>query len=322
LHQESQVCSAPDPLAPEASLRASLPVSSPAEPADDLPLTVIERKPGWHFVDVAELWRFRELLFFLVWRDIKVRYKQTVLGAAWAVLQPLATMIVFSLFLRRPGGAPPGGTPYVLFVFAGLVPWFFFANAVSAASQRVVGSQNLVTKVYFPRLFIPLGAVGAALVDFAIAFGLLVLMALGAMVLEYQGVEDWNVSLTWNLLLVPFVVLALTTAAVGMGILLSALTVNYRDFRHVVPFMVQLWMFATPSVYMRPEFALGPRWQMWLALNPVNGLVAAFRQALLGDPTDPVDFASLTVACMISVSLLLAACLYFRRVERSFADVI
>ena len=158
------------------SLRCRAPL--PAAPETELPLTIIERKPGWKFVDVAELWRYRELLYFLIWRDVKVRYKQTVLGAAWAVLQPLATMVVFSLFFGRLAEMPSGGMPYPLFVFAGLLPWTFFANAIANAGGSVVGSQNLVTKVYFPRLFIPLGAVGAGLVDFAIAFGmLLVLMA-------------------------------------------------------------------------------------------------------------------------------------------------
>jgi lipopolysaccharide transport system permease protein len=268
------------------------------------------------------MWRFRELLLFLVWRDIKVRYKQTVLGAAWAILQPLATMAVFGLFLRPSGDKPTGDTPYLLFVFAGLVPWFFFANAVSSASLSVVASQNLVTKVYFPRLFIPLGAAGAALVDLAIAFALLVLMTLGAIVLDSQGYQEWHVAPTWTLLLLPVVVLALTVAADGLGILLSALTVQYRDFRHVIPFLVQLWMFATPSVYMRADLGLGPRMQLALVLNPVHGLIAAFRQTMLGDPTDPVDFGRLTIAVMVSVGLFAVGCLYFRRVERGFADVI
>jgi lipopolysaccharide transport system permease protein len=275
-------------------------------------LTVIERRPGWQLLDLVELWRFRELLFFLVWRDIKVRYKQTVLGAAWAVLQPLATMVVFSLFLGV-GGMPSGGVWYPLFVFAGLLPWFFFANAVTSASQSVVSNQNLVTKIYFPRLFVPLGAAGAAMVDFAIAFVmLLAMMLLG--ILEYDQTPP-----NWELLFVPVVVLALTTAAIGLGILLSALTVYYRDFRHIVPFLVQLWMFATPSVYMRADLALGPRGKAFLWLNPINGLIAAFRQAMLGGPIDGTELA---VSCLISAVLLVAGCLYFRRVERSFADII
>jgi lipopolysaccharide transport system permease protein len=288
---------------------------APAPPATEPPLTVIERRPGWQVVDLGELWRYRELLFFLVWRDIKVRYKQTVLGAAWAVLQPLATMVVFSLFLGRNGGVPSGDVPYPLFAFAGLLPWFFFANAVSAAAQSVVGSQNLVTKVYFPRLYIPLGAAGASLVDFAIAFVMLLAMMLGYLCLAPEAAPVTS----WGLLLVPLIVVTLAAAAFALGILLSALTVNYRDFRHVVPFLVQLWMFATPSVYMRADLALGPRWQALLLLNPIHGLIAAFRQAMFGGP---VNAGELAVAAAMSVALLVVGCLYFRRVERGFADVI
>ena len=290
----------------------------PLEPADEPPLTVIERKPGWHFLDLGELWRYRELLFFLVWRDIKVRYKQTVLGAAWAIIQPLATMVVFSLFLGV-GGMPSGGVPYPLFAFAGLLPWFFFANAVTAASQSVIGSQNLVTKIYFPRLYIPLGAAGASLVDFAIGFAMLLVMLLGY---HYYGTHVPSQAPPvpgWGLLVVPMIVLALTTVAFGLGILLSALTVNYRDFRHVVPFLVQLWMFATPGVYMRADMVLGPRGKAFLWINPINGLITAFRQAMVGGP---IDGGELAVSCAISVGLFVVGCLYFRRVERGFADVI
>src|SRR5437660_7453274 len=185
----------------------------PPEEGSELPVTVIERKPGWRLVELKELWRYRELLYFLTWRDVKVRYKQTFLGVAWAVLQPLATMIVFSLFFGRLAEMPAGGVPYPLFVFAGLLPWFFFSNAITSASQSVVGSQNLVTKVYFPRLIIPLGAVGASLVDFLIGFGMLV-----AMMLFYGVVPGWE------LLLAPLLSLGLLIAAMGVGTLLSALT--------------------------------------------------------------------------------------------------
>ena len=275
--------------------------------ADDLPEVVIERRRGWRIVDWDELWRYRELLFFLTWRDVKVRYKQTVLGAAWALLQPLATMVVFSLFFGRVAAGSPTDVPYPLFVLAGLVPWMFFANAIASAGQSVVGSQNLITKVYFPRLFIPMGAVGAGLVDFAIAFGLLLVMMLG-----------YGLTPGWGLVLVPLIALGLVTAALGVGTLLSALTVAYRDFRHVVPFLVQLWMFATPAVYIQAD-ALGPRWRLLLPLNPAHGLIANFRRAVLGGPIDPW---SLAVSGSVSVLLLLLGCLYFRRVERGFADII
>jgi lipopolysaccharide transport system permease protein len=274
----------------------------------DLPLTIIERTPGWRLVNLAELWRYRELLYFLTWRDIKVRYKQTVLGAAWAILQPFATMVVFSLFFGRLAEMPAGGAPYPLFVFAGLLPWYFFSNAIASASQSVVGNQNLVTKVYFPRLIIPVGAVGASMVDFLIGFGMLLAMML------FYGVAP-----TWDLWVVPVVSLGLLVAATGVGALLSALTVAYRDFRYVVPFMVQLWMFATPSIYMSAEAFGSPRWQALLPLNPAYGLIANFRAAVLGGP---FDLYALAVSASVSLGLLCIGCLYFRRVERTFADVI
>jgi lipopolysaccharide transport system permease protein len=308
LHEEPSVSSGTETLFAAVSPAAPVVPPPPAEPPAEPPLTVIERKPGWQFLDLNELWRYRELLFFLVWRDIKVRYKQTVLGASWAVLQPLATMVVFSLFLGRNGGMPSGDVPYPLFAFAGLLPWFFFANAVTAASQSVVGSQNLVTKVYFPRLIIPMGAVGAGLVDLAISFGLL-----GAMMLWYGATPDWG------LVLALPITLGLLVAALGVGTLLSALTVAYRDFRHVVPFLVQLWMFATPSIYMRAEEVIGPRWRLLLPLNPAYGLVANFRQAMLGGA---LDVPSLAISAAVGIAMLVLGCLYFRRVECDFADII
>jgi lipopolysaccharide transport system permease protein len=278
--------------------------------ADDLPLTVIERRPGWRWLDLRELWRFRELLFFLTWRDIKVRYKQTVLGAAWAVLQPFATMVAFSLFFGRIAGADTMGVPYPLFVFAGLLPWMFFANALTSASQSVVGNERLVTKIYFPRLIIPMTAVGAGVVDFVIGFGmLLVLMPI------------YGASPNWNLLLLPVTAAGLLVAALGLGTLLSALTVAYRDFRYVVPFAVQLGLFATPCIYLLPEKSLGPTALALLPLNPAYGLIANFRAAVLGGPL-AIDAYSLGVSAAVSVLLFLVGCFYFRRVERTFADVI
>ncbi len=277
-------------------------------PSADQPVTVIERRTGWHFVDLAELWRYRELLFFLAWRDVKVRYKQTVLGAAWAVLQPLATMIVFTLMLGRVAGAPDAAVPYPLFVFAGLLPWTFFAGAMAAAGQSVVGNQNLVTKIYFPRLIIPVSAVGACVVDFGIAFGILLVLMLGYGVLPGGG-----------LLIALPIVLALMLAATGMGILLSALTVAYRDFRYVVPFLVQLWMFATPGIYLQADSGFHGLSRLLLALNPAQGLIVNFRAAVLGTP---LDLPALAVSALVGVSLVLIGCLYFRRVEQQFADVI
>jgi lipopolysaccharide transport system permease protein len=273
----------------------------------ELPLTVIAPTAGWRPVSLRELWRYRELLFFLTWRDIKVRYKQTVLGAAWAVLQPFATMVVFSLFVGRLV-SQESTIPYPLFAFAGLLPWFFFSNGITSASQSIVGSQNLVTKVYFPRLIIPLGALGPSLVDFGIGFGMLVVLML------YYGIVPG-----WGLLLAPVLSLSLLLAAAGVGTLLSALTVAYRDFRHAVPFMVQLWMFGTPTVYVQASDVVGPRGQALLPLNPAYGLILNFRAAVIGTQ---FDVYALAVSAAVSVGLLIVGCLYFRRVERGFADII
>jgi lipopolysaccharide transport system permease protein len=280
----------------------------PAESGDDLPLTVIERRPDWQIVDLRELWRYHELLFFLTWRDVKVRYKQTVLGAAWAVLQPLATMIVFTLFLGRMAGVAEHIEHYGLFVFAGMLPWTFFANAVTSAGNSVVGNQNLVTKVYFPRLIIPMSAVGAGLVDFVVALVLLI-----GMMVWYGVVPGWQI------VLAPLLMLLMTVAALGVGTLLSALTVAYRDVRYAVQFGVQLWMFATPCIYLNPETSIGPNGRLLLPLNPAYGLIYNFRQSMLGGP---LDAYSLTVSAAVGIAALLLGCLYFRRVERGFADII
>lgn len=269
-------------------------------------MTRIEPQPGWRLVDFQELWRYRELLYFLALRDVKLRYKQTALGVAWAVLQPLATMFVFSVFLgRTPGIADQLTVEYSLFVFAGFLPWMFFANAVTTASQSVVANHSLVTKVYFPRLLIPTGAVGAALVDFAVASGMLgVLMAYHGVA---PGIGVW---------LAPVSLFGLIVAALGVGTLLSALTVAYRDFRYVVPFAVQLWMFATPCIYL-PH--VPGRWERLLPLNPAYGLILNFRQAMLGGPP---DWYALTVSFGVGLLLLWGGMMYFRRVERNFADII
>jgi lipopolysaccharide transport system permease protein len=290
--------SRPVPTAPAAEPRA----------AAALPITVIEHRPGWQLVDLREFWQYRELLFFLTWRDVKIRYKQTVLGALWAIIQPLATMLVFSLFFGRVAGSAASAIPYSLFVLAGLVPWMFFSNAISSAGQSVVGSQNLVTKVYFPRLMIPMGAVGAGLVDFAIAFLMLLAMML------WYGVAP-----SWTFLALPLLALGLVVAALGTGTLLSALTVAYRDFRHAVPFLVQLWMFATPSIYLQASSDFGSRMRYVLPLNPAYGLIANFRQAMLGGA---IDWYSLAVSATVAAILFVAGCLYFRRVEHEFADII
>jgi lipopolysaccharide transport system permease protein len=272
-------------------------------------VTTIERRRGWQIVDLRELWRYRELLYFLVWRDIKVRYKQTVLGAVWAILQPLATMAAFAIFLGRVASSPEAAIPYPLYVFAGLLPWTFFTNAVSGASGSVVGNQNLITKVYFPRLLVPFGAVVAASLDFLIAFVLLLVL-----------MPFFRVTPHWTLLVLPFVLLILMALAAGLGVFLGALTVAYRDFKAIVPLALQLWMFATPAIFMQDlEHRLGARMREFLPLNPLHGIIVNFRTTAVGGD---FDLLSLGISALWAVGLLLLGCLYFRRVERGFADII
>lgn len=286
---------------------APISVSETLDTGESAPMTVIEPAQGWRIIDWVEIWNYRELLFYLTWRDVAVRYKQTALGAAWAVLQPFATMIVFSLFFGRLAEMQSEGIAYPLFVYAGLLPWTFFANAITAASGSIVGSQNLITKVYFPRLIIPMAAMGPALVDFMIAFSVLLLMCF-----VYGVVPGWTICF------VPLLTIALIIAAFGIGTLLSALTVAYRDFRHVIPFSVQLWMFATPTIYMHVTiFESGLR--NLLPLNPAYGLIANFRSATLGRA---FDFYSLAISLTVAICLAVLGCSYFRRLERTFADII
>jgi lipopolysaccharide transport system permease protein len=269
-------------------------------------ITVIEPQKGWRTLDLKELWAYRELLYVLAQRDIKVRYKQTVLGVAWAVIQPLATMLLFSLVFGRLAKLPSDGLPYPIFVYAGLLPWTFFANAISTSGNSLVGQQHLISKVYFPRLIIPLSSIGTGLIDFAIS----ALIPLALMV--YYGI-GWS----FNLLAVPFLVVTVVFIALGVGTLLSALTVSYRDFRFVIPFMVQFWMWATPVVY--PASLFPEKWQWVLFLNPMAGLIEGFRSAFLGRPFDLVGIGiSLTVAALV----FLLGIFYFEKMERRFADII
>jgi lipopolysaccharide transport system permease protein len=263
---------------------------------------------GWRVLDLGELWRYRELLFFLVWRDVTVRYKQTVLGAAWAILQPLMMMVVFTIFFSRLAGVPSDGLPYPLFAFAGLLPWTFFASAVAFAGNSVVNSERLITKVYFPRLAIPLAAVGASVVDFGIAFGMLLVLMLWYGALPGAG-----------LLLAPVVFVVIIFAAAGIGTALAALNVAYRDFRYVIPFLLQLWMFATPTVYMQPDPTRGKAIHWLLTFNPMTSLVETFRASCLGRP---IPWGSFTIAAGAGFAVFLIGCSYFRRVEDSFADII
>lgn len=271
-------------------------------------VTVIEPPRGWQLVNVRELWRFRELIYILAWRDVKVRYKQTLLGAAWAVLQPALMMVVFTLFFSRVAGMSSDDVPYPLFAFAGLLPWTFFATAITSGGNSVVGSERLITKIYFPRLAVPFAAVAAALVDFAIAFALLLVL------MPFFGY--WPAA---SLVLAPVIFLIILLAAAGVGALLAALNVNYRDFRYVVPFLVQLGMFATPTIYMQPTGdETGLRGLLMIA-NPMTSLIAAFRNAVLGGD---IAWGRVGISTAAAVALFLVGCLYFRKVEDSFADTI
>jgi lipopolysaccharide transport system permease protein len=301
------------PPEPIAASHAPPAIDPPRPVESQVPVTIIEARPGWQLVDVDELWRYRELLGFLIWRDVKVRYKQTVLGAAWAVLQPLATMLVFTLFLGDVVRDRNSSIPYPLFVFCGMLLWTSFANAVSNASSSVVASQNMVTKIYFPRLLIPLGAIGAVGVDLLVGTVMLSVLMVGYFAAGY------TIVIGWKIVFAPFLVLALAMAATGLGTLLAALTVAYRDFRHVVPFLIQLGVFATPSIFVQESMMFGPRGRAVLMLNPVHGLIVNFRAAVLDLP---MDLTALGVALFLSLALLAIGCLYFRRVERQFADII
>ena len=272
------------------------------EPAREL---VIQPRSGWIAIDWRELWSAREILAFLILRDVKVRYKQTVLGVLWAALQPLFTMLIFTVIFGRFAKIPSEGMPYAVFVFAGLLPWTFFSNAVGQASGSLVNQQALLTKIYLPRLFVPGAAVGGGLVDLAIS-GVVFLA-----IMAYYRI--WP---NWGFLAVPFLVALTTAAALGIGLALAALTVTYRDFRYVVPFMIQSWMYISPVIY--PVSVVPVRYQWLLALNPMAGIIDAFRSAMLGLPW---NFMTLAVSSISSLVLLAYGLFYFRKTERRFADV-
>lgn len=265
------------------------------------------RRGGLSGLQLREIWAYRELLVFLVWRDVKVRYKQTALGAAWVILQPLLTMTVFTLFFGTLAKVPSDGMPYPLFAFAGLVPWTLFAYALTESSGSLVANQNLITKVYFPRLIIPLASVLAGLVDFAISFTVL----LGLML--YYGVVP-----TVYVLTIPLFVALAVMAALSVGIWLSALNVEFRDVRYTIPFLTQLWMFVTPLAYA--SSLIPERWRLVYGLNPMAGVVEGFRWALFGRTAAPGFL--LAVSATVVVILLLGGAYYFRRMERTFADVV
>jgi len=270
-------------------------------------LLVIEPSSPWRAIDLGEAWRYRELLYFFVWRDVKVRYKQTFLGVIWAVLQPLFAMLIFAFFFGRVVRVPSDGIPYALFAYAGLLPWTFFSNATTSGAQSLVGSASLVTKVYFPRILIPVAAVLTGLVDFALAA-----LMLGPLLIVHRTAPAAG-ALLW----IPVTIGIELLLAFGFSIWLSALVARYRDLRHVVPFAVQIWLFATPIIY--PLSMVPARWRPFVALNPMVGVVEAFRRSLFGRP---VETEPLLWATLFALLLVVSGSIYFRRVERMVADVL
>lgn len=292
---------------PVTEQTASPPTALAEREEPPLPITRIERSSGWVSLDLAEVWRYRELLYFLTWRDVVVRYKQTALGASWAIIQPVMTMAVFSVVFGRLSAIPSDGIPYPLFSFAALVPWTFFANGLSQSSNSLVGSANLIQKVYFPRLLIPAASVLGGAVDFLLAF----LILLGMM--AFYGIAP-----TVNLVWLPGLLLLAIATALGVGLWLSALNVRFRDVRYVVPFITQFWLFATPIAY--PSSLLEEPWRTVYGLNPMAGVVEGVRWALLGTKTAPGGMIALSaVAAML---MLLGGAYYFRRMEKAFADIV
>lgn len=284
---------------------------TPFPPASNMPPSnlVLQIKPskGWVALRPRELWEYRELLYFFTWRDIKVRYKQTVLGAAWALIQPFFTMVVFSLFFGRLAKIPSDGIPYPLFSYAALVPWVFFSNSLTQSSNSIIGNSNLIRKVFFPRMLIPMSTITSGIVDFLIAF----VMLIGMM-------AYFRVFPTWHVVWLPFLMLLAAVTSLGIGLWLTALNVQYRDVRYVVPFLAQFWMFASPIAY--PSTLLHEPWRTIYGLNPMAGVIEGFRWALLGTNTAPGPMICLSSA--ISVVFLITGAFYFKRMELSFADYI
>ena len=270
------------------------------------PLVVIQPSNRWDLLSLKDIWAYRELLFFLTWRDVKVRYKQTALGAAWAILQPLFMMLIFTIFFGRLAGVGSSGIAYPLFALAGLVPWTFFANSITASGNSLVGSANLITKVYFPRLIVPAAAMLAGLVDFLLAFVLLCLL----MVYYRTGI-------TVQILFLPVLVLLTALFALGVGTWMSALNVKYRDVRFALPFLIQLWLFVSSVIL--PSSAIPAKWRWLLMFNPMSGIIEGYRAALFGLP---FDWTALGIAAVLTIVTLIYAIYSFGRVERSFADII
>jgi lipopolysaccharide transport system permease protein len=273
---------------------------------DNRPLVSIRPTTGWSWSELQSIWEYRELLLFLTWRDIRVRYRQTVVGISWVVIQPLFTVLIFTLFFGRLVGVDSDGIAYPLFALAGIAPWLFFSNTVNNSSNSLVGSSNLITKVYFPRMIIPGAAVAAGLVDFLVALGVL-----GVLMLFYG--TDWSLRLVF----LPFLVVLSGLLALGVGLWMAALNVKYRDVRHALPFILQLMMFATPIIY--PTSLVPAPWTRLIYLNPMTGLIDTYRAVLFGRP---VNWSALAFTMGTTLVLLMVAASYFRRTERQFADLV
>lgn len=271
-----------------------------------VPTTIIQPSRGLLSLKLGELWRYRELLYFLTWRDVKVRYKQAVLGFLWAFIQPFLKMVVFSVVFGGLAKMDSEGFPYPIFLYAGLLPWQFFSEAVNRSGQSIVAEANLITKVYFPRLIMPVASVGACLVDFAISFGILI-----GMMFYYQMVPNASI-----LMMLPLVLMTIL-AALGIGMLVSALNTAYRDFRYALPFLVQIWMYLTPVIYPVKIIPESLRWL--ISLNPMSGIVDAYRSAILGKP---FEWGNLGISLAIATIMFLIGLAYFRKTERYFADIV
>ncbi len=278
------------------------------EPLPEPPATrIIRPTSGWAPLDLSQLWIHRELVFFMAWRDIQLRYRQTLLGVGWAVLQPLATTVIFAVFFGRLAKISSDGLPYPVFALTGLVPWQLFAYALLQSSNSLVDNQNILRKVYFPRIIVPLASMGAGVIDFAVSFVILL------------GFMAWyQIAPSPRVLLLPFLLFLALVTAFGIGLWLATLNVRYRDIRYTVPFLSQLWLFATPVAY--PASIVPERYRIWLGLNPMAGVIEGFRWALLGSGT--VSLSVIATSTAVSAALLVSGLYYFKRMERGFADVI
>lgn len=285
---------------------ATTKIQNPNNDLPDNPVLVIEAKRNLFAGNLQSLWKYRDLLYILTRRDIKVRYKQTILGVLWAVIQPLFMMIVFTLFFGRLAGMPSDGIPYPVFAYAGLLPWTFFSNSLNTSSNSLVSNSSLITKVYFPRMIIPIAAVGAGLVDFLISFGLLILL-----IIYYE------IGFSINLLMLPLLTLMTAFLAIGIGMWMSALNVKYRDVRYVLPFLIQIGLFTTPVIY--PSSFVPEKWRWLLMLNPLTGIIDGFRSAIFGKP---FNFTALGISAIIIFLILIYSVYAFRKMERRFADII